>query len=474
MASLPTMRAPSRVAPARGHTALAAQPHALAAHVASRSSLGAMNALRGVDGWRIGELARAAGLTVRALRYYDEVSLLRPSGRSEAGHRLYNADDVTRLYQVVALRRMGLNVADTRAALATDSQGLIRLVQSLIDRLGEEIDTRRQLRAHLQQTLDAMHRLGRPTVPQMLEVIAMVSTPMMRSSLAGHEPRTGKVRDIYDLPGDRLLVVATDRVSAFDVVMPTGIPRKGEVLTRISAFWFERTSAVVPNAMVAVLEADNARTLGVDADSSFFGRSMVMRKAEPIKVECVVRGYLAGSAWADYQRGGSPTTLEVMPGLRQCDELPAPLFTPTSKAEAGHDLPMSYAEVEALVGVDLANVLKLRSLALYGYGASVARDRGILIADTKFEFGLLDGEVTLIDEVMTPDSSRFWPAEHYQPGHDQPSFDKQYLRDWLTSTGWNREPPAPALPPEVVRDTSERYTEAYRRLTGLELPTPAA
>lgn len=302
----------------------------------------------------------------------------------------------------------------------------------------------------------------------------MTSAPMMRSALGGLAPRSGKVRDIYELPGDRLLLVATDRISAFDVVMPTGIPRKGEVLTRLSAYWFGRTAAVVPNAMVAVLEADNARELGVDADESFFGRSMVMRRAEPIKVECVVRGYLAGSAWADYQRAGSPTTLEVMPGLRQCEELPAPLFTPTSKADAGHDLPMTFEEVEALVGVDVANVLKLRALALYGYGATVARERGILIADTKFEFGLLDGEVTLIDEVLTPDSSRFWPADQYQPGRDQPSFDKQYLRDWLTSSGWNKEPPAPALPPDVVQNTSERYIEAYRRLTGLELPGPRA
>jgi phosphoribosylaminoimidazole-succinocarboxamide synthase len=191
-------------------------------------------------------------------------------------------------------------------------------------------------------------------------------------------------------------------------------------------------------------------------------------------VECVVRGYLAGSAWADYQGAGSPTTLEVMPGLRQCEELPAPIFTPTEKADAGHEPPMTYEEVEALVGVEVANVLKLRSLALYAYGASVARDRGILIADTKFEFGFVDGEVTLIDEVLTPDSSRFWPADQYQPGRDQPSFDKQYLRDWLTSSGWNKEPPAPELPSDVVRNTSERYIEAYRRLTGLELPDPAA
>jgi phosphoribosylaminoimidazole-succinocarboxamide synthase len=304
----------------------------------------------------------------------------------------------------------------------------------------------------------------------------MTTAPMLQSTLAGFERRSGKVRDIYELPGERLLLVATDRISAFDVVMPTAIPRKGEVLTRLSAYWYERTAAVVPNAMVAVLEASNARELGVDADASFFGRSRVVHKAEPIKGECVVRGYLAGSAWEEYQRAGAAgaTTLEVMPGLRQCEELPAPIFTPTSKADAGHDLPMTYEEVEALVGVDTANVLKLRALALYSYGAHVAREKGILIADTKFEFGLLDGEVTLIDEVLTPDSSRFWPADGYAPGHDQPSFDKQYLRDWLTASGWNKEPPAPELPPEVVRNTAERYIEAYRILTGLDLPAPAA
>ena len=303
----------------------------------------------------------------------------------------------------------------------------------------------------------------------------MTSAPvMMQSTLAGREPRSAKVRDLYDLPGDRLLLVATDRISAFDGVMPTGIPRKGEVLTRLSAFWYDRTAAVVPNSMVAVLEAGNARELGVDADASFFGRSMVVRKAEPIKVECVVRGYLTGSAWAEYQRSNAVNGLDLLPGLRQCEELPAPIFTPSTKADAGHDLPMTYEQVEALVGVETANVLKLRSLALYGYGAQVARERGIIIADTKFEFGVVDGEVTLIDEVLTPDSSRFWPVSEYAPGREQPSFDKQYLRDWLTASGWNKEPPAPELPPEVVRNTSARYIEAYTRLTGLELPPPAS
>ncbi|MEZ4554786.1 MAG: phosphoribosylaminoimidazolesuccinocarboxamide synthase [Dehalococcoidia bacterium] len=281
----------------------------------------------------------------------------------------------------------------------------------------------------------------------------------------------GKVRDLYELPGDRMLMVATDRISAFDVVMPQGIPRKGEVLTRLSAYWFDRTAAVVPNHMVAVLEASNASALGADADASFFGRSMVVRKAEPLPVECVVRGYLAGSGWADYHATGRVSGVELPPGLVQSDRLFEPIFTPSSKAAVGeHDEPISYADVEALVGPDRAHVMRLRSLALYRYAAEVALERGIIIADTKFEFGMLDGEVTLIDEALTPDSSRFWPVDQYQPGRDQPSFDKQPLRDWLTASGWAKRPPAPDLPSEVVQATSERYREAYRLLTGASLP----
>ena len=197
---------------------------------------------------------------------------------------------------------------------------------------------------------------------------------------------------------------------------------------------------------------------------------MVVRKAEPILVECVVRGYLVGSGWAEYQRSGSVCGIELPEGLHEAQQLIDPLFTPTTKAEEGHDEPMTYEEVEALVGVETANVLKLRSLALYGYAAGVARERGVIIADTKFEFGWLDGEIALIDEALTPDSSRFWPASEYRLGRDQPSFDKQYVRNWLTGAGWNREPPAPELPPEVVAASSERYTEAYRLLTGETLP----
>ncbi len=296
---------------------------------------------------------------------------------------------------------------------------------------------------------------------------------MMQSSLPGLVQHSGKVRDIYELPDDRLLLVAPDRASAFDVVLPTGVPRKGEVLTRLSAFWYERTHEVVPNCFVAVLDAGNADELGVDCDASFFGRSMVVRRAEPLMVECVVRGYITGSGWVDYQRGGSVSGIDLPAGLEQCQQLIEPIFTPTTKADEGHDEPMTFEEVEALVGPPVANALRLRSLALYRYGAEVARERGILIADTKFEFGVIDGEVTLIDEVLTPDSSRFWPADQYQPGRDQPSFDKQPLRDWLAASGWDKQPPGPELPDEIVEQMSERYQEAYRRLTGEAMPLEA-
>ncbi|MEE8422831.1 MAG: phosphoribosylaminoimidazolesuccinocarboxamide synthase, partial [Dehalococcoidia bacterium] len=213
----------------------------------------------------------------------------------------------------------------------------------------------------------------------------------------------GKVRDIYELPDDRLLLVATDRVSAFDVVLPTGIPRKGEVLTRTSAYWFEHTAGVVPNHMIAVLDEDNAHELHVDAGAEFFGRSMVVRRAEPLKIECVVRGYITGSGWSDYQASGAVCGIALPPGLRQCEMLPEPLFTPTTKAEPPeHDAPMTYEQAEELFGPEIANALKVRSLALYRYAAADAVAKGILIADTKFEFGMLDGEVTLIDEALTP------------------------------------------------------------------------
>ena len=301
----------------------------------------------------------------------------------------------------------------------------------------------------------------------------MTAPVMLRSDLPG-KAHEGKVRELYDLGDDRLLMVATDRISTYDVVMPTGVPRKGEVLTRLSAHWFGRTADVVPNHMISVVEADDVLDLGgtsvTAGEAGLAGRSMIVRKAEPLPVECVVRGYITGSGWGEYQRTGSVCGVVLPGGLIESQQLFDPIFTPTTKAATGHDMPMTFNEVVDLIGEDTANVVKLRSLALYRYAASVAEERGIIIADTKFEFGIIDGEITLIDEVLTPDSSRFWPMDGYTPGHGQPSFDKQYVRDWASDTGWNREPPAPELPPEVVAASSQRYTEAYRLITGVPLP----
>jgi phosphoribosylaminoimidazole-succinocarboxamide synthase len=278
----------------------------------------------------------------------------------------------------------------------------------------------------------------------------------------------GKVRDIYDL-GDRLLIVATDRISAFDVVLPTGIPDKGAVLTQLSAFWFELTGDIVPNHFVQVV--DSTRVPGVDADlpREMIGRAMVVRKAERIDVECVVRGYITGSGWKDYQRSGEVSGIALPPNLKESQELFEPIFTPTTKADEGHDLPITCEQVAELAGDRAANAVRLRSLALYHYGRDYARERGIIIADTKFEFGWLDDEVILIDECLTPDSSRFWPADQYKSGGPQPSFDKQYVRDFLEDIAWNKAPPAPELPPEVVERTAEKYREAFERLTGRTL-----
>ena len=275
-----------------------------------------------------------------------------------------------------------------------------------------------------------------------------------------------KVRDLYDL-GDHLLMVATDRISAFDIVLPPGIPDKGAVLTSLSAFWFEQTSHLAPNHLVAVIE-DPAQLApyGFPCPPELLGRTMLVRKARRIDVECVARGYLAGSAWAEYRQTGTIFGKAMPSGLREADLLPEPLFTPTTKAETGHDEPLSEAELVALVGAELAEQLREATLSLYTWARDFALPRGIILADTKFEFGLLDGEMIVIDEMLTPDSSRFWAVEEYRPGSSPPSFDKQYVRDWLTASGWDREPPAPELPPEVVGRTTEKYREAYRRLTG--------
>lgn len=274
----------------------------------------------------------------------------------------------------------------------------------------------------------------------------------------------GKVRDTYDL-GERLLMVATDRLSAFDFILPNGIPDKGRVLTSLSAFWFDRTKDLIPNHLLSVDRADLPDALRGQV-AMLDGRFMIVRKAERIDFECVVRGYLAGSGWQEYKQSGEVCGIQLPAGLRQADELPEPIFTPATKAESGHDINISLDAMKNEIGEDLGQALADASIAIYRAAADYALDRGIIIADTKMEFGLLDGALILIDELLTPDSSRFWAIGDYTPGVSPPSFDKQYVRDWLERSGWNKQPPAPALPSDVVEGTASRYREALEWLTG--------
>jgi phosphoribosylaminoimidazole-succinocarboxamide synthase len=296
-----------------------------------------------------------------------------------------------------------------------------------------------------------------------------LAPPILQTTLAGRRPdRQGKVRDIYDF-GDRLLIVASDRISAFDYVLGSGIPDKGKVLTQISAFWFEKTRGIVPNHLVSVDPADFPAEARACAEL-LSGRSMLVTRTEPLPVECVARGYLSGSGWKDYVATGEVCGIALPRGLRESDRLPAPIFTPATKAQSGHDINISEADAARLVGAEVLSRVRDLTLRLYAEGSRHAEQCGIIVADTKFEFGLLpSGDVLLIDEVLTPDSSRFWPKDGYAPGGAQPSFDKQFVRDYLERIRWNKQPPVPSLPDEVVAKTREKYVEAYRRLAGREL-----
>jgi phosphoribosylaminoimidazole-succinocarboxamide synthase len=294
----------------------------------------------------------------------------------------------------------------------------------------------------------------------------MAAAPVFETHFPGLTLQArGKVRDIYDL-GEQLLIVATDRISAYDVVMPTAIPDKGRILTKISAFWFKALADVVDNHLVTK-EVEKYPEQCQPYAEELADRSMLVKKAKPLPVECIVRGYLSGSGWRDYQKQGSVCGIDLAVGLVESARLDSPIFTPSTKAEKGsHDENIDFITLCDEVGTNLAEQLRGLSLALYEKGAAMASQRGILIADTKFEFGIVSGKLTLIDEVLTPDSSRFWPADSYRAGSSQESFDKQYLRDYLDQCGWNRTPPAPVLPDEVVRNTKTRYLEALERLTG--------
>jgi phosphoribosylaminoimidazole-succinocarboxamide synthase len=399
-------------------------------------------------GYTVKVVAEMAGVSVRTLHHYDRIGLLPPAATSPAGYRLYSDADLERLQQVLFFRELGFSLHDVRAIVDSPT-----------------FDRAEALRAHRRLLVEQQGRLGR-LVALVDRTLASIEkgAPMSNQERFGafdDAPlRRGKVRDVYDL-GDTVLLVASDRLSAFDVVLPTPIPDKGAVLTQLSAFWFGKTAGLIENHM---LSADP-----YPDDPALRGRAMLCRKAERLDVECVARGYLAGSAWAEYRRAGTIGGQPAPAGLRESAELPEPLFTPTTKAETGHDMPMSYAEVEALVGRELAARLREVTLNVYAWARAFARERGIVIADTKLELGLVDGELIVIDELLTPDSSRFWPADQYRVGQSQASFDKQYLRDFLEASGWDKQPPAPELPPEVVARTGEQYREAYRRLVGAEL-----
>ena len=296
----------------------------------------------------------------------------------------------------------------------------------------------------------------------------MLNEPLLQLDLPGvRKIKSGKVREVFDL-GDRLLFVATDRISAFDCIMPNGIPRKGEVLTQISYFWFAQTAAFQPNHLLSG-PGDALPTELWSSSAKLAGRYMVVKKSQPLAIECVVRGYLAGSGWKEYLERQTVCGIKLPAGLPESAELPEPIFTPATKAESGHDENISFAEAAKLVGSDIAEQARAASMKIYKFAREYARQRGIIIADTKFEFGIFDGKLVLIDELLTPDSSRFWPADQYQPGRSQPSFDKQFVRDYLETLAWNKTPPAPMLPPEIVAKTQGKYLEAYERLTGKKL-----
>jgi phosphoribosylaminoimidazole-succinocarboxamide synthase len=295
-----------------------------------------------------------------------------------------------------------------------------------------------------------------------------LNDPVLQLELPGIKKiKSGKVREIFDL-GDRLLFVATDRISAFDCIMPNGIPHKGEVLTQISYFWFGQTERFQPNHLISSPNDPLPANLQPFAPV-VARRSMIVKKVQPLAIECVVRGYLAGSGWKEYRQSQTVCGIKLPAELKESSELPEPIFTPATKAETGHDENISFEQAAGIVGKEIAERVRAASLKIYNFARDYARKRGIIIADTKFEFGLKDGELLLIDEVLTPDSSRFWPADEYQPGKGQPSFDKQFVRDYLETLDWNKTPPAPALPDEVVARTEAKYLDAYERLTGRKL-----
>ncbi len=411
--------------------------------------------------YTVKKLASLAGVSVRTLHYYDKLGLLKPRYRPENGYRYYDDDSIIRLQQIMFFRELEFSLDE-----------IAKIVSSPDFYIVEALTAQREVLAR------KSNRLGEliSTVDKTIKQLRGEDTMRLTTDLPLPVFVRGKVRDTYDL-GEFLLIIATDRISAFDVVLPCGIPEKGKILNQLSAYWFEQTKDITPNHAVEVVNDVTVLDTCLPLEKRFdypdylAGRSMIVKKVERLPVECVVRGYLSGSAWTEYKETGKLIWADSLrKGLRESEALPVPLFTPTTKADTGHDEPISFEEVVKLVGKEIAEQVRDTTLAIYEFAHRQALEKGIIIADTKLEFGLDNGNLILIDELLTPDSSRFWDMKTYKVGQSQPSYDKQPVREWLTKSGWNREPPAPMLPDDVIDSTGKIYRTAYERLTGMKLP----
>lgn len=405
-------------------------------------------------------LASLAGVSVRTLHYYDELGLLKPRYRPENGYRYYDEDSIIRLQQIRFFRELGFSLDEIANIISCSDFDKIEALKSQREVLVRKSECLEELISTVDKTIKQLKGEDKMQLTTALPLPLFVG---------------GKVRDIYDL-GKYLLIIATDRISAFDVVLPCGIPEKGKILNQLSAYWFDQTKYIVQNQIVEVVNDIKVLDKYLPANKRFdypeylAERSMVVKKLERLPVECVARGYLSGSAWSEYKETGKLIWADDLPkGLRESEVLPRPLFTPTTKAETGNDESITFERVKNLVGKEIAEQVRDKTLTIYDFAHKQALEKGIIIADTKLEFGLENGKLVLIDELLTPDSSRFWDVKTYKVGQSQPSYDKQPVRDWLTKSGWNKKPPAPMLPDDVVTSTSMIYRTAYERLTGKKL-----
>jgi phosphoribosylaminoimidazole-succinocarboxamide synthase len=408
----------------------------------------------GMD-YSVGQVASFAGVTVRTLHHYEEIGLLVPGARSPAGYRLYGEADLERLQQILFYRELGFSLARIAALIDDPGADALDHLRYQHQFLTERIGRLRGMAAAVQRAMED-------------KLMGTEPTPQRRFAAVSGEPAySGKVRDVYDAGDGLLLMVASDRLSAFDVVLAEPVANKGRVLTALTAFWLAELADIAPSHLVTTdpeRVPDSVRQV-----PDVQGRAMLVRRAEMLPIECIVRGYLTGSAWKEYQAAGTVHGMTMPAGLQESAQLPEPIFTPSTTVAEGHDENIGFHQAAALVGAEVAEAAREISLAAYRRAAERAARSGILIADTKFELGLIDGRLCLCDEVLTPDSSRFWPAVEYQPGITPPSYDKQPVRDWLEKSGWDKQPPPPVLPPDVVEATSARYVLAYEMITGRKL-----